>query len=210
MSMAIATSTDSDVWRYVQQAGEASSRARIAGILNGQPLPPASIICVEHAELLWQAVLDQCEKLAKAGGFMRTAGAYGADGKSCSAFMSKSDEDGSSTAWFIQACYDPARRKEHRLSVTVTGPMTDNHDREWERRLSDPAAHVVCGHGWYAFGTGSGGGFGGQLFRWRDLATGAITESHDMWYGGTVPPAWRERIPDTHEMLAGFPPAFTG
>jgi hypothetical protein len=213
--MTIQTTADSDVWRYVQEAGEASAGARIAAIVSGRPLPPASIICVEHAGLLWQAILAQCEKLVPGGrASMRTAGAYGTDGKSCSAFMSRSNEDGSSTAWFIQAYYDPARRREYRLSITVTGPVTDNHDREWERRIADSAPHVVCDHGWYTFGSGSSGrlsgGFGGRLFRWRDLATGAVTESRDMWFGGVVPPAWRERIPDTHEMLAGSPPAFTG
>jgi hypothetical protein len=209
--MNIRTTADSDVWRYVQEAGEASFRARIASVVSDQPLPPASIISVEHAGLLWQAILAQCEKLVPGGrASMRTVGAYGTDGQSCSAFMSRSNEDGSSTAWFIQAYYDPARRREYRLSITVTGPMTDNHDREWERRIADSAPHVVCDHGWYAFGPGSSGGFGGQLFRWKDLVTGKMTESRDMWFGGIVPPAWRERIPDTHKMLAGFPPAFTG
>jgi len=209
--MMLSTTTDSEIWRAVQQAREDTAGDRTAAIVGGRPLPPAGIITVAEAEKLWQAVLATCEQLVPGqSGCMRTAGAYGADGRSCSAFLSRSNEDGTSTSWFVIAHHSPQNRPAARWSVQVHGPATDSHDAEWQRRLDgDRSRSLVCDHRWYTIGPGSSGGFGGARFRFRDLATGQVTESCDMWHGGVIPPAWRERIPDTHEMLEGFHPGFT-
>jgi len=207
----LSTTTDSEIWSAVRKAGEAATGDRIAAILNDRPLPPAGIITVAEAEKLWQAVLAECERLVPGqGACMRTAGAYGVDGRSCSAFLSRTNEDGTSTSWFIIVHHNPGNRPAARWHVQVHGPATDSHDEEWQRRLDgDRSRSLVCGHHWYTIGPGSSGGFGGHRFRFRNLATGEVTESRDMWHGGVIPPAWRERIPDTHEMLEGFHPAYT-
>jgi hypothetical protein len=211
----IETATDSELWQLIAAKRDQLSSEGFIRIISDQPAPGAGIIMVPQAEALWRAVLAKCEELAAgtAHGGSRSAQSYGSDGRSCEATLSRAHPDGTDTVWRIQA-YDTRAahlmRDMPEIAVTVHGPYLDNHDRHWERllRKAVPGDHVVCGHGWYSFGSGSGGGFGGQQFRWRDLATGEERSSRGMWFAGVIPPAWRERIPDTHEMLEGFPPRF--
>jgi hypothetical protein len=213
MTMMLRVDTDDPAWLAAAAARDEPGRYR--SVLDDRPAPPAAIITSEHAEELWRAVLDACAKLVPGSfpghhGGSSTSSAYGSDGDSCSILLSREYSDGHSDVWFVEARWNRIQHPSRALSVTVRGPFTDSHDQHWQRLLdkAEPGDHVVCGHGWYSFG--SPGGFGGQLFRWRDLATGAERSHRGMWYAGTIPPAWRERIPDTHEMLEGFAPTFTG
>lgn len=200
------TTTDSPVWAAVQLARTEAFSARIGRGLDA-PGPPAGIIAVEHAAALWQAVLAKCNELApQAQG--HSAGAYGSDGRSCSVLVTRGFQEGYDLAWFVTAHAPPEHNRRRGITVQVQGPMTDNHDAHWERLLREDHDHVVCNHRWYSFGSGGNGGFGGQVFRWRSLADGQVRTWADMWSAGTIPPAWRERIPDTHEMLEGFEPTW--
>ena len=198
----LATTTDSDVWRAVEEARPARFRA----VLAGTQVPPAGIITVQHAERLWQAGQAKCDELAPVGQGRET-GYYSSDGKSCSTLVHRGNPDGTDTVWWVEA-HVLGSHPEEPVEVRVRGPYTDSHDGHWERLLRENPRHVVAQHGWYGFGSGSSGGFGGRVFRFRDLATDEVITWNDMWFAGRIPPAWHERIPDTHEMIQGSPPGW--
>ena len=91
------------------------------------------------------------------------------------------------------------------MSHPSDNPWLDSHDAYWQSQSDDRAGAVVVDTEHYRVGPvvdyRDGAGFGGQLFRLRDIATGEITETRNLWHQGTIPPAWRDRLPSTHEFL---------
>lgn len=44
-------------------------------------------------------------------------------------------------------------------------------------------------------------GFGGREFKFRNLSTGEVVVTHNLWYQGEIPATHRAQLPDTHEAL---------
>jgi hypothetical protein len=199
---AVSCKVGDELWQTVETAANVQR-----GSFLDPPEHPAGVLAVANMEPLWQAVLTKCnELLPKNMGTSRSTGMYHADGRACSAIATCFNHDGTATVWHVEA-YDTSARGRLDITVTVHGPWTDNSDAEWERRLKEDMSRVlIVDHCWYTIGKGGTGGFGGHRFRFRRLDGGPEVVSNDMWFGGVIPPAWRERIPDTAEMLEGFHP----
>jgi hypothetical protein len=198
----------SELWRAVEAAKDAQAGK---WIFNEDGKPDGAVLLVPHCDSLWKAVLAKCEELVPRGaGSSRSTGLYAPDGKSCSAVLERYNHDGTGTVWHVQAYdYIGQGMRFGDISVQVHGPWTDNHDAEWERRLKrdDMSKVVIAGHCWFTIGPGGSGGFGGHRFRFTPLnESDCVVTSNDMWFGGVIPPSWRGRIPDTHEMAEGFYP----
>lgn len=73
----------------------------------------------------------------------------------------------------------------------------------WDTRVNDPRAVIVKGQ---MYGIGpketnkSWAGFGGDKFVMRNLTTGELGCSYNMWHGGMVPSEYNKA--DTHEFLS--------
>ena len=194
------------------QAFEAFKEGQAGKFLfDREPLPPGIILGIENGERMWQAVLARCEELAPMGGpdgSSRSTAMFHGDGRGCSAVVKLYHRNGTNSVWHVEA-HDMSGMRGPDVKVTVHGPWLDNQDAEWERRMAkdDKSKVVIAGHCWFTIGPGGSGGFGGHEFRFKALdGSGDEVVSRDMWFGGVIPPAWRGRIPDTHEMLEGFYP----
>jgi hypothetical protein len=203
--MAVRCEKDGELWKVVEKAKD-------EGVGAGRDqLPAAGILAVAQYGPLQDAVWAKCRELAPPNvGSCITSGMYHADGRGCSAIVQRFNRDGTGTVWQVTA-YDRTTWRADGISVTVHGPWQDNDDAEWERRLAGDRSRVlIVRHCWFTIGRGGKSrdcsGFGGAKFRFRMLDGGKEIESRDMWFGGVIPPAWRERIPDTAEMLEGFFP----
>lgn len=202
---------DSPAWQALQAARDESFRA--GGYLSASQ-PDPGILAIERATALHEAVNAAADKLpGKAGN--RTATLYGADGRHCSLVVSHQYEDGHSDVWHVEA-YDQGQLRPGEVTVRVHGPWTDNHDQHWARVLRefDPARELVADGRFYSVGDENAPrgarGFGGRKFTFRRLADGSVVESTNMWSGGTIPPAWRDRLPDTAVMLQGQHAVYMG
>jgi hypothetical protein len=207
MGMALRTTTDSDVWQYVDRARSDYVTDVIRRAATSATLEPAGIISVARFEELWRSVLDRCAKLTTRPGY-RSAGAWSPDGRGCEVLMSQPNADGTETVWHVSAHEAAGNR---RISTQVKGPWTDSHDGHWRRLAEgDRSRSVVVDHHYYNRGPGGRGGMGGAPYRIRMLADGSIVECSDMWFAGVVPPSWRERFPDNAVFEVGHHPTFTG
>lgn len=205
--MAYRCTTGDPAWKAVDEARESKGSAgRFSDMLRDAPLP-AAIIQVEKFAELWDAVEDKCRELVPGPyGGSRSAGEFDSTGNGCSVVLSREQEDGTSRVWHVRSFALGGT-----VSTRVKGPWTDNHDAHWEKLLADGGDYVVAGHRVYFFSTADDPkGFGGRAFTFRMLGSGTVRTHDSMWFAGVVPPAWRERIPDTAEMVRGFPPAFAG
>lgn len=208
--MAVPVEKDGELWRAVEAAGNAQAGK---WIFNEDGKPDGSVLLVARSASLWKAVLAKCDELVPpnvAGG--RSAGMYHADGRGCSAIVRRCNNDGTATVWHVEA-YDQTDTLVRGITVHVHGPWADNNDAEWEKRIASLASGrenvVIENHCWFTVGDpGMKGerGFGGYRFEFQPLDGGPLLVSTNMWFGGVIPPAFRERIPDTHTMLAGFYP----
>ena len=87
-------------------------------------------------------------------------------------------------------------------------PQTVNELRSfWWGQWARPDRRVIAGGVHYRLG-GRGPdvkpevrGSGGGTFLLRDLTTGDVTETCDLWSQGTVPDFARPWLPDTHEFI---------
>lgn len=66
-----------------------------------------------------------------------------------------------------------------------------------KRTIVDGSCYTVCAEN----ASGYFRGFGGAKFIFKNKKTGEITESTNVWHQGTVPPEWKEELPDTHESV---------
>lgn len=85
--------------------------------------------------------------------------------------------------------------------------MTTFHREFWEEKVrwaengdrrERDGAHVlrINGKHFMAKPGDTGQGFGGRRFVWQDLKTLQNFESSNVWHQGTIPPDFRDRLPD--------------
>lgn len=77
--------------------------------------------------------------------------------------------------------------------------------RYWHAQLTNRERAVVVDGEHFRFGAGTGmaRGYGGRRFRLRDLSTGEVTETHDLWRQGVIPDFLLADFPNTHEFVDG-------
>ena len=161
-------------------------------------------------QMLWDAVIARCAELEKAvpcRSTGRSAALIGADGHTVSALLALYQADGTSLRYQVEARIVPLfLRGGGNVSVTSEGPWVNSDDAEWERRIAARDAHnVIIGATWYGIRPdlperdSSHAGFAGALHRIRYLADGRVIETRNLWHGGTIPPKFRDRLPDDAE-----------
>jgi hypothetical protein len=199
-----------ELWKVVEAAKDAEFRA---GRQRDVAPPQAGILAIAQYGPLHDAVQAKCAELAppNVASSMKW-GMYHSDGQGCSAIVRRYNNDGTGTVWHVEA-YDNANMRPPRITVRVHGPWADSDDTEWEKRIASLAkgrgSVVIENHCWFTIGDASARGmrgFGGHRFEFQPLDGGAVLVSTNMWFGGVIPPAFRERIPDTHKMIKGFYP----
>jgi hypothetical protein len=77
--------------------------------------------------------------------------------------------------------------------------------RYWGEQLNMRDRAVVCGGTHYRVGKETSApaqhrGFGGSGFTFKDIATGEVIRSSNVWFQGIVPAFARNALPDTHTM----------
>jgi hypothetical protein len=91
------------------------------------------------------------------------------------------------------------------VKVTVTDRVSvDSHDELWEQRIRefDPTRKAIIGAEFYSIGdeamrgTRDCRGHGGRKFV-IVFTDGRRVVTTNLWYGGTVPPKFRDRLPDS-------------
>lgn len=107
--------------------------------------------------------------------------------------------DGTDSVFFVTASWTIGGP---RLSVTVDR-FIDSHERYWAEQLANRETAIVIAGVHYRVGSDKGphAGYGGRRFRIRNIATGEERETHDLWYQGTIPPMFRDALPNTHEFV---------
>jgi hypothetical protein len=203
----IRCSTDDEVWQAVTAAQEKQRREGGFGLVLDDS-KPAAIITSERYEELWQAVTARCDELkqqhAPDRGNRRSAGLVDSDGRGISAVLGIGQDDGTDLVYHVRARTVPPRGD---VSVSYDGPWLDSHDHFWAEQLADRTNAVVIGGEHYRVNPDlspsrrDGAGFGGALHCIRNLATGMVTETRNLWYQGIVPPKWREQMPDDAEFV---------
>lgn len=131
-----------------------------------------------------------------------------ADGRGVVVLLKIFEADGSVTMHVIEVHEGVARREPSVKAEAFTSSM----DEHWAPRAAeldggDPRI-VIVGHHFYSVGDPAmrgARGFGGRKFVIRMLATGQIRETTNLWSGGVIPPAWRERMPDNAEFVERSP-----
>jgi hypothetical protein len=195
------------LWQLVEAAKDDQPAA------SDEAPPAAGILAVAQYGPLYDAVWAKCQELVPGNtGSSIQSGLYRADGRGCSGIVERFNNDGTGTVWHVGA-YAHIDGRRPRISVQVHGPWTDNSDDLWEKNIADLAKGrdnvVIENHCWFTVGDeGASGmrGFGGHRFEFRPLDGGLLLVSTNMWFGGAIPPVFRDRIPDTHKMLKGFYP----
>lgn len=158
----------------------------------------------ETREALWSAARERADELMKSTrdhpnrGSSRSQAYYSADGFGCLCYADVTQLDGSHVVYIVTARYHPHSRQP--VDVTVE---TSFHNNEpfWERQIADRSnAAVVDGYHYRIGDEKARGsrGFGGRRLVLEDLATGERTVTTNLWYQGVIPPALRDRLPDTH------------
>jgi hypothetical protein len=189
-------------------------------------------LTIEYGGELWQAVLAKGRELVSAvtdrRGDSRSTALYSADGRSVAAIFSIGMPDGTNTVYCVTAWWPEYR--DPGIRVDVDGPWIDSCDKHWARELADRPGRVVIGGEHYRVvpdlpdGRRDGAGYGGRLFRIRllpgaapvevrrrdrsddrTIAPGEVFETRNLWHQGTIPPKWRERLPDTAEFVREEP-----
>lgn len=72
----------------------------------------------------------------------------------------------------------------------------------WDDIVAEKDKHAVIGGKSYLIVPDTNTGFvgcGGREFKLKNLETGAITVTHNLWVQGEIPESHRALLPDTHE-----------
>lgn len=157
-------------------------------------------------EALWAAIMrvvNQTQRDVKHSGSSRSVGYWNTEGTECLCKLDLGMLDGSHQVHLIEA-YFPFRSTEIETRVDV---LTHNSDPFWLEQLSDRNNAVVIDHEHYrihddvAPDRRDAAGFGGHQFTLENLETGERTVTRNLWHQGTIPPAFRDRMPDTHRFV---------
>lgn len=104
-----------------------------------------------------------------------------------------------------EARHDPS---VDRIEVSVDGPWVDSRDSFWLGELADRSHAVVIGGEHYRIRPDlperdrDCAGFAGRLHRIRFYSDPRkIIETRNLWHQGTIPPAFRDRLPDDAEFV---------
>lgn len=113
------------------------------------------------------------------------------------------------------------------VKVSVDVFWSDN-DPIWQDRLDKLRdRNLIVNHKFYSIGLEErdvkgvlqpGGGFGGALVRFQRINwvgtpgepgayryySGKVMATRNLWFGGVIPPAWRDRLPDNAVFLDSF------
>lgn len=162
----------------------------------------------EDQDKLWQAILAKVEEIQQEEGRRgsRDQGWLTSDGKQMSTILDIQKPDGSHRVFRIRAHhvpYGPAR-----IEMRVDR-WFHNGEGFWEEQLSDRTnAAVIDGHHYRVRGRENAysKGFGGRRHTIRFFDGREVTTT-DLWYQGVIPPAFRDRLPDDAEFVAGGDPA---
>jgi hypothetical protein len=163
------------------------------------------IIEIEHGDEMWDAVLTRCKEIVAGATYGRSAAMYGSDGRSVSACLWSGQDDGTDKVWMITARYHGFRQRQP-LTVSVDGPWTDTHDAFWAKEAADHPGAVVVGHTHYRIQPDRPvrdadlAGHAGRTFHIR-FHDGREVTTRNLWHQGTIPPAWRDRLPDNAEWV---------
>lgn len=170
---------------------------------------PVAIITSERLDDLSSAIHAKGDELiGQITG--RTGSSHGAAhvdvfGRSASAIFKAGLEDGTDLVWHVSAS-EIGRTGE--IEVGVEGPWIDSHDAFWVKEHADRSNAVVIGGEHYRIQPdsrpGTPGyclGYGGALFRIRRHGSDEVIETRNLWHQGTVPPSWRDRLPDDAEFV---------
>jgi len=194
-----------EIWQAVDAAYE--KRRREGGFSLGDGKPSA-IITSERYHDLWQAVLARCDELKRQHapnlGGRQSAALIDWDGRGTSAILGIVQNDGTDLVYHVEGRLT-SRRDD--ISVSHDGPWLDSHDSFWAGQVARREGAVVIGHDHYRIKPDLPerdrgiAGYGGSLHRIRMLATGEVIETRNLWHQGTVPPKWREQMPDDAEFV---------
>lgn len=125
-------------------------------------------------------------------------------------------DEGQSKHHFIVVRHLPRVPDGYKVEVEMSWSDNDEVQQErLDRLTANPDKVLIVNHKFYTLGpaTGPQNGFGGRkiLFKRlvRDhqnvLVPSALTESTtNLWSGGIIPPAWRDRLPDNAVFVDGF------
>jgi hypothetical protein len=157
-------------------------------------------------EALWftiMRVVNQTMADVKHSGSSRSVGYWNTEGTTCLCKLDLGMLDGSHQVHLIEAYY-PWRSTSIETKVQV---LTHNADRFWLEQIADRSRAVVIDGEHYrieadhADGDTTFAGYGGQRFVLEDLTTGERTATRNLWNQGTIPPAFRDRLPDSHRFV---------
>jgi hypothetical protein len=184
----------------------------------------------EEREVLWNLVLD-CETSIKEA--EREAGTLGASSRNggsallgyrgVQAILSVEQPDGRDRIYLIEARY----RRD--VPEVVVKKWWSENEEFWDRKVAqfDPQRNLIVNGKWYSLGQEArdnegnllpGGGFGGRFIQFQRISwiggapgdPGAYRVYSDamatrnLWFGGQIPPSYRDRLPDNARFLGGF------
>jgi hypothetical protein len=154
-------------------------------------------------EALWAAIMrvvNQTMADVKHAGSSRGVGYWNTEGTSCLCKLDLGMLDGSHQVHLIEAYY-PWRSTSIETKVQV---LTHNADLFWLEQLADRSNAIIVDGEHYRVEDDIDGpfaGYGGRQFVLEDLATGERTTTRNLWNQGTIPPAFRDRLPNTHRFV---------
>lgn len=151
---------------------------------------------------LWQAILDRIKQLQAENPdehqTYRSTAMLGTGNKSVYAINKMKRKDGTDSVYLVQA----GRKVGSGAIYTHVERWQDHHEEYWENQIADRRNAVVVNHVHHRIGRGNGGGFGGRTFYLRNLESGEVVRTNDLWYQGVIPPIFREQLPNTHEFAS--------
>lgn len=158
---------------------------------------------------MWAAITARCDEMVKATpsrGHYRSAALICADGWSVSSILGLRMADGTTKVYEVSARF----YARSGIEVSADGPWVDSRDSQWEKELADRSDAVVIGGEHYRIRPDLPerdrdiAGFAGALHRIRFYSDPEkIIKTRNLWHQGTIPPAFRDRMPDTAEFVRG-------
>ncbi len=162
----------------------------------------------EERELLWQAILDKVTELTVGRNSSRSMGYYAESGRyvACRCIVSVHGDDGTSTVYDLEAtrntAWPAADEGPGAIDVRIQ-TYRDDHDAFWAKQLAEhDQLTAIVDHVRYQIVRDPGPGkpdhcrgFGGREHT-IEFFDGRTVTTRNLWTQGTIPPAWRDRLPD--------------